>query len=96
LDTLCSEGFSLSEIQDQLVRFRDYWRGNGRAMVDWFATFRNWVRKSAEIGRGRGQSPPKRNVLMELGMDALHKLEEADNAAPVTGYLADRRVEEGG
>jgi hypothetical protein len=99
-DKLCSEGFSLSEIQDQLVRFRDYWRGNGRAMVDWFATFRNWVRKSAEIGQGRGgpraQSPPKRNVFMDLGTEALNKFEERENAEQVTGYIEDRRTQERG
>jgi hypothetical protein len=99
-DKLFSEGFSLSEIQDQVPRFRDYWRGNGRAMVDWFATFRNWVRKSAEIGQGRGgpraQSPPKRNVFMDLGTEALNKFEERENAEQVAGYIEDRRTQERG
>jgi uncharacterized protein YdaU (DUF1376 family) len=99
-DKLSSEGFSFSEIQDQVPRFRDYWRGNGRAMVDWFATFRNWVRKSAEIGQGRGgpraQSPPKRNVFMDLGTEALNKFEERENAEQVTGYIEDRRTQERG
>ena len=25
--------------------FRDYWRGKGEARADWFATWRNWVRR---------------------------------------------------
>lgn len=30
--------------------FRDYWLGNGKRMIDWQATWRNWVRR---------QAPPK-------------------------------------
>ena len=26
--------------------FCDYWRGNGRPMKDWLATWRNWMRKA--------------------------------------------------
>lgn len=71
IKTLLSEGFSFSEIQDQLVRFRDYWTGTGKPMADWDATFRNWVRRSAEFVRG--QSPP--GQLRRDGMrQALDKL----------------------
>jgi hypothetical protein len=70
-DTLCSEGFSLSEIQTQLVRFRDYWIGHGKPMADWNATFRGWVRRSAEMG-ARGQGPPGlRKDGMRVALDKL-------------------------
>lgn len=39
-------------------RFRDYWHGkagkDGRK-VDWFATWRNWVRRSREFSSGRSR-----------------------------------------
>jgi uncharacterized protein YdaU (DUF1376 family) len=69
LDTLCSEGFSLSEIQDQLRRFRDHWKATGKPMADWDATFRNWVRRSAEMGRG--PRPPDKRDGMRVALDKL-------------------------
>lgn len=45
------EGFSDSEIDREALRFRDYWTGRagaGGVKLDWAATWRNWVRTSAE------------------------------------------------
>jgi hypothetical protein len=85
-DQLSSEGFSFSEIEDQLLRFRDYWKGNGRAMVDWSATFRNWVRKSAELG-SRGQGPPRTNTkispFMEAGKELIEEFSARDEKSGI-------------
>lgn len=46
-----SEGFSETEIGREAIRFRDYWisrAGAGGVKLDWSATWRNWVRTSAE------------------------------------------------
>jgi hypothetical protein len=84
LDTLCSEGFSLSEINDQLRRFRDHWKATGKPMVDWDATFRNWVRRSAEMG-ARGQGPPGiRRDGMRVALDKL-----GGNHGPRLGSLSE-------
>lgn len=45
------EGFSDGEIYREALRFRDYWTGRagaGGVKLDWAATWRNWVRTSAE------------------------------------------------
>lgn len=49
--TAKDEGFSESEIDREALRFRDYWTakaGAGGVKLDWQATWRNWVRNSAE------------------------------------------------
>jgi uncharacterized protein YdaU (DUF1376 family) len=90
VETLRSEGFSFSEIQEQLVRFRDYWAGHGKPMADWDATFRNWVRKSAEMGRGPG--PPKRTSPYA---DAAAKMMEKLRHEPTANAIEDRRTKTG-
>ena len=50
-------GFSDAEIADQLDRFRDHWiakPGKHGRKLDWAATFRNWLRKADDFGRGPG------------------------------------------
>ncbi len=45
------EGFSEKETDREALRFRDYWTGragSGGVKLDWAATWRNWVRTSAE------------------------------------------------
>lgn len=55
-----NEGFSESEIDREALRFRDYWVGRagaGGVKLDWPATWRNWVRTSAEkLGKTPRQS----------------------------------------
>lgn len=50
-----NEGLSESEVNREALRFRDYWAGragSGGVKLDWAATWRNWVRTSAEkLGR---------------------------------------------
>lgn len=56
-----AEGFSDFEINREAMRFRDYWiarAGAGGVKLDWSATWRNWVRSSAEkLGKQPQQSP---------------------------------------
>ena len=33
---------------DELMKFRDYWKSEGRVKADWDATFSNWIRSAAE------------------------------------------------
>ena len=51
------------------AKFRDYWisvPGQKGCKLDWPATWRNWIRRAAENGKGKTQSepnPPSRRVL---------------------------------
>jgi hypothetical protein len=54
MDDLLGEGFSIGGIEMDLLKFRDYWAavpGARGVKLDWEATFRNWVRRSAEFNR---------------------------------------------
>lgn len=50
------QAFPTVEIDNETDRFRDYWHGNGKAMVNWTATWRNWIRRSAGYQRSKGKS----------------------------------------
>lgn len=58
------EGFSDGEIDREALRFRDYWTGragSGGVKLDWAATWRNWVRTSAEkLGKTPQSSEPRK------------------------------------
>lgn len=57
------EGFSSPEIEREALRFRDYWTaraGAGGVKLDWQATWRNWIRTSAEK---LGKTPRKPDPL---------------------------------
>lgn len=38
------------DIDAQTERFVDYWRGHGKKMADWPATWRNWMRNANHWG----------------------------------------------
>jgi hypothetical protein len=73
------EGLSASEIDREALRFRDYWAsraGSGGVKLDWAATWRNWVRTTAEkLGRA-----PKRSAAVAdvAGFHAKAGSEELD------------------
>lgn len=56
------EGLSESEVDREALRFRDYWKGragSGGVKLDWSATWRNWVRTSAEkLGKAPTSAQP--------------------------------------
>ena len=45
------------DIEEEVERFRDYWRGVGKPMKDWDAVWRNWARRSHEGNVRRGWRP---------------------------------------
>jgi len=48
-------------------KFRDYWRskpGSSGVKLDWDATWRNWVRKAQEFGKGKARASPDGYVPM--------------------------------
>lgn len=53
-------------VDRELQTFTDYWLGNGKAMADWDAVFRNWIRRAPKMG-GAMYSPE------EMEMRALMK-----------------------
>lgn len=49
-------GFVNGRAETELARFRDYWvakAGPGAAKLDWSATWRNWLRRSAQDSQAR-------------------------------------------
>ena len=42
------ENAPLVDVDRELDRFADYWRGRGDTKADWIATWRNWMRKAQE------------------------------------------------
>ena len=55
LEFAVGEGLTPEEVAREADRFGDYWRsrtGAGGAKQDWAATWRNWVRKTADERRG--------------------------------------------
>lgn len=51
------EGFTKSDVDSQILRFVDHWRGNGKPRKDWDATFRNWMRNAKEWGHLNPKAP---------------------------------------
>ncbi len=50
-------GYSDAELTEQLDDFRDHWTakpGKDGCKLDWPATFRRWLRRSPDFGRGPG------------------------------------------
>lgn len=39
------------DVESQFELFCDYWRAHGKKMMDWNATFRNWLRRAPEFER---------------------------------------------
>ncbi|MDI6838012.1 MAG: hypothetical protein QMD99_20175 [Rhizobiaceae bacterium] len=61
-----SEGYSETVIRSEAEKFRDYWiskPGKEATKLDWFATWRNWIRGSAKSQHGRGPPDGKKTIL---------------------------------
>lgn len=63
------------DLRNETERFVNYWRGNGKTMVDWCATWRNWFLK-AQDDANRRVSPPPRNGRPPLDMHSTAWAEE--------------------
>lgn len=81
IDFALTEGFSQTEAQREADKFRDYWIAQPGAKgrkLDWFATWRNWVRRAGD-GRKpsssgqRGYHGPADPV--EIGSEIIRQLE---------------------
>lgn len=46
------------DLDRELEQFIDYWRGNGKPMADWPATWRRWMRTAQADLERRGQAKP--------------------------------------
>lgn len=60
-----SEGYSEQVVRLEAEKFRDYWiskSGKDAAKLDWFATWRNWIRGCQKSQAGRGPPPNPRTM----------------------------------
>jgi hypothetical protein len=61
-------GWSESQIDTEAGNFRDYWiakPGNGGVKLDWFATWRNWIRSSKVRPAGQASASPPDKISIE-------------------------------
>jgi hypothetical protein len=64
-----TQEFPAVDHNHESAKFRDYWisvPGQKGCKLDWQATWRNWIRRAAENGKGKTQTepnPPSRKVL---------------------------------
>lgn len=80
------EGLSASEIDREALRFRDYWAGragSGGVKLDWAATWRNWVRSTAEK---LGRSPVKPQAPGGVAADGKIEITDPDQLEAWDNY----------
>lgn len=73
-----SEGYSEAVIRVEAEKFRDYWiskSGKDAAKLDWFATWRNWIRGCAKSHTGRGPPGGEKTILDVLN----ERIERSDH-----------------
>lgn len=58
------------DVMGECEKFSDYYRSRGKAMLDWDAAFRNWLRKAADYVKASLSQKPKRQGLSVT--DAIH------------------------
>lgn len=44
-----------ADLLGELEKFCDYWWAHGKRMMDWDATFRNWLRRAPQFARANGK-----------------------------------------
>lgn len=87
-----SEGFTEAEVDSQILRFVDHWRGKGETRKDWDATFRNWMRNAREWGHLQAKPPGQSStgrispsaLLASIGGDDEHEPSQEDFSDFVT------------
>lgn len=84
--------FTKSEMEAQVPRFIDHYRGKGQAQKDWHRTFQNWMRNALDFGhlepRPQPRSSPARSTDKITSVDELFA-QGADDEP--TGYSEDFR-----
>lgn len=80
--TVLPDGFGISEqmrswakekaplvdIDKEHEAFCDYWLAHGKKMADWFATWRNWMRRAPAF-KGAVRDPVRLRTLDEIRAD---------------------------
>jgi hypothetical protein len=61
------------DIETETEKFRDYYVGNGKTMIDWTATWRNWMRNAVNFNTFRPAN--KRESAHEANMRVSRELE---------------------
>lgn len=82
-----SEGYSEAVIRLEAEKFRDHWiskSGKDAAKLDWFATWRNWIRGCSKLQTGRGP-PPQGKTMSQAINDFIGK----NSHEPATGTTID-------
>lgn len=72
-----SEGFTEAVIRSEAEKFRDYWiskPGKAATKLDWFATWRNWIRGAAKCQPGRGP-PDERKTILDVLNERIERSE---------------------
>lgn len=53
-----AEKQNFKDIERETERFVDYWRAAGTARADWYASWRNWIRKAQDIAATTSRRQP--------------------------------------
>ena len=80
------EGLSAFEIDREALRFRDYWAGRagaGGVKLDWAATWRNWVRSTAEK---LGKTPKRPGAVAGAADDGLIEITDDEQLTAWDNY----------
>jgi len=80
------EGLSAFEIDREALRFRDYWAGRagaGGVKLDWAATWRNWVRSTAEK---LGKTPKRAGAVAGTADDGLIEITDDEQLTAWDNY----------
>lgn len=66
--TWASEKTPLVDIDKEHEAFCDYWLAHGKKMADWFATWRNWMRRAPQF-KGAIRDPVQMRTLEQIRAD---------------------------
>jgi len=61
------------DIEHYIEECRDHWLANGKAMKDWNATFRNWLRRAGNFGNPVLKAGPTHAVRRGPDMGAIQE-----------------------
>lgn len=77
--------------RQQSLTFKDYWVGRGKSMVDWLATWRNWMRRAVNDHRARlaKSSGSRPQSATERRREALAERIEENGYRPAAGERGD-------
>jgi hypothetical protein len=75
----------------ELEQFLDYWKGNGKPMADWTATWQRWMRKAQadllEKQARRGGSMNRQQQLEDANNEVVRQLQRQQGGGGVQDFL---------